>query len=132
MPLIETGVSGYICAAHRDARGRLHGHTYEVRAWFPAGRDAIDLQTHLAAALRVFDHKQLYEGLETGEALCSALAANLHEVTEIEISRPSERIYARWKAERIPTEGEAPKASSTSSTTPPSQPGMNRGHGDRS
>lgn len=96
--MTQTGVSGVICAAHRNERGILHGHTYEVRAWFPSGKDALELQKHLNAALRVFDHKELPEGLETGEALCSALSHNLQGVVEIEISRPLERIFARWRA----------------------------------
>ena len=96
--MTETGVSGFFCATHQDAQGREHGHTYEVRAWFPAGRDALEVQRHLNTALRVFDHKRLPAGLESGEALCGALANNLRGVTEIEISRPSERIFARWRA----------------------------------
>lgn len=93
-----TGVGGYFCAAHRDARGRMHGHTWEVTAFFPAGRDALELQTHLNAALRVFDHKELPDGLQSGEAIIGALRINMPTAVEISIARPVERIYARWTA----------------------------------
>lgn len=94
---VETGVGGFFCAAHRDARGRLHGHTWEVRAWFPEGRDAIELQKLLTATLRVVDHRELAEEMSSGEALLRVFSINMRDAVEIEISRPAERIYARYR-----------------------------------
>lgn len=95
--MTETGVGGVICAAHTDPQGRLHGHTYEVRAWFPAGADALELQARLNRALEPFDHAELQHELCRGEALCEAIAEQLPGAIEIEISRPLERIFARWR-----------------------------------
>jgi hypothetical protein len=98
MTRVLTGVGCIICAAHVDAGGRLHGHTYEVTAWFPRGDDAIDLQGLLKFAASQFDHCKLPPELSSGEALCVALASKLPNAVRIDVSRPAERIYARWEA----------------------------------
>lgn len=93
-----TGVGGIICAAHRDAQDRLHGHTYEVRAWFPAGDDALELQLRLKSVLALFCHQELLYELASGEGLCAAIAEQLPDAVGIEVDRPAERLFARWPA----------------------------------
>jgi 6-pyruvoyl-tetrahydropterin synthase len=97
MPAL-TGVSSHFCAAHRDRFGILHGHTWEVLAWFPAGEDALALKKRLEAVLADYDHTELPEDLSTAEAIADEISGDLPSVVEIEIRRPFERIYTRWTA----------------------------------
>jgi 6-pyruvoyl-tetrahydropterin synthase len=98
-----TGVGGIICAAHRDASGRLHGHTYEVTAWFPAGADALALQASLTRVVGLFDHDELLHELASGEGLCAAIAEQLPDAVQIDVSRHAERLFARWHRPDAPT-----------------------------
>lgn len=96
--MIQTGVSGVLSVAHHSKHGRLHGHTYEVKAWWPAdGTDALDRQDQLNRVLKLYDHRGLGSNESTGEQLAELIAGKLEGVDEIEISRPFERIYARWR-----------------------------------
>lgn len=97
--MILTGVSAHFCAAHRDpSQTIMHGHTWTVRAWWPAGDDARLLQSRLRAALMRFDHKEIPDELASGEAIASVLAGDLPGAVEIEVSREAEGIFARWAA----------------------------------
>ena len=94
----STGVGGIFSASHHTPEGVLHGHSYEVWAWFPAGRDARELQEQLGAVLDELDHQHLDDELAWGEALAEHIAARLPGCTEVEVRRPLERIGARWTA----------------------------------
>lgn len=94
--MTSIGVRSHFCAAHKDKRGRLHGHSYVVWAWFPAGRDLLDLKTHLDAAVRVFDHKELPDGLSLMEDMIGSLRINMPTATKIVIERPVEGLAAEW------------------------------------
>jgi len=90
-----TGVGWTFCASHRDPiRQELHGHSYEVIAWFKAGPDALVLQAKLRMALEAFDHKTLPDELTRAEALAGALM-HLLEAEGVEVNRPLERLYAK-------------------------------------
>jgi 6-pyruvoyl-tetrahydropterin synthase len=92
-----SGVGWYFSASHRDPiRQELHGHTYEVVAWFPADppRDALVLQQTLRSVLAVFDHTTLADCLGTAEVLAGAILASLDGCVRVTVSRPSERLYA--------------------------------------
>lgn len=94
-----TGVGCVFSAAHHPPEGGdLHGHSYEVVAWFEAGADARTLQAALAAAVEQLDHKVLPPELISGEAIAEHLGRALDGCVEFEIRRPLERIYARWRA----------------------------------
>lgn len=96
--LCQTGVGGFFCAAHRDRdTGQLHGHTWDVIAWFNSPKDAIALQGDLQAVLSAFDHQVLPDNLAWGEAIADAICGRLEGCVEVQISRPSERIYARCR-----------------------------------
>lgn len=88
-----TGVGGIICAAHKDQAGRLHGHTWEITAWWSGSPDAITKQVQLNTALMDFDHTQLDDDLGWGEQFGMFLLGYL-DCDKIEIARPLERIYA--------------------------------------
>ncbi|MGV7119606.1 hypothetical protein [Sphingopyxis sp. 550A] len=95
---ITTGVSTHICCAHTGSDGRLHGHTWIITAWFPAGQCALDLKSRLAEACAPFDHAEPLYDLSTGEGIVAALVEALPAAVLIEAARPPEGIYARWTA----------------------------------
>ena len=92
-----TGVGGIFSASHNSPEGVLHGHSYEVWAWFPQA-DARDLQERLNEVLAALDHSHLSDELAWGEALAEHLARQLPNCLEVEVRRPLERIGAKWKA----------------------------------
>lgn len=94
----STGVGGIFSASHDTPEGVLHGHSYEVWAWFPAGEDARDLQARLIEVLAELDHSHLPDELAWGEALAEHIAGRLPGAIEVEVRRPLERIGARWTA----------------------------------
>ena len=96
-----TGVGATFCAAHRGVvRTELHGHSYEVTAWWPSEphREAEALQYTLQTVLTGFDHKTLPDHLSTGEALAKAIMGIMSGCVGVDIARPLERIYARVRA----------------------------------
>lgn len=90
-----TGVGGVFSASHHSPEGVLHGHSYEVWAWFPQG-DARDVQDKLETVLARLDHTHLADELAWGEALAEHIALQLPGCREVEVRRPLERIGARW------------------------------------
>lgn len=94
-----TGVSGVISAAHYSREGNLHGHTWQVVAWFYAYGDVVvdaESRKHrLADYLAQFDHKVLPGELAWGENLAERIGVDLHAVA-VDVSRPLEGIYAKW------------------------------------
>lgn len=95
--MMQTGVSGVISVAHHDDHGRLHGHTYEIKAWWAAdGTDALERQDQLARVLKLYDHRGLGANERSGEQLARLIGEKL-ACEEVEVSRYGERIYARWR-----------------------------------
>jgi hypothetical protein len=67
---VTTFVDGWYCGAHRDQlTGKLHGHTWKVRAYF----DARVLQQTLQTVLKGFDHGELHDDMGTAEGMASTL-----------------------------------------------------------
>lgn len=98
MSEVRTGVGSIICAAHKSRDGRLHGHTWEVTAWWRyKGDNALELQGRLSDAVARFDHSLLPDDLAWGEAIARHIGEELGCVA-VDASRPAERIYARWEA----------------------------------
>lgn len=93
-----TGVGCVISVAHNSPEGVLHGHSYEITAWFKIFSDARVLQCQLIEAVRHLDHKRLPEELSLGEHLAEHIADRLHGCIAVDVNRPLERIYARWEA----------------------------------
>lgn len=91
-----TGVGGVFCASHNSPEGALHGHSYEVRAWFRKD-DARTLQADLAIVLGQLDHTHLPGEIAWAEDLAERIAHRLPGCVEVEISRPLERLFARWR-----------------------------------
>jgi 6-pyruvoyl-tetrahydropterin synthase len=95
-----TGIGGIFSASHNSPEGVLHGHSYEVWAWFPQA-DARELQERLNEVLAALDHSHLSDELAWGEALAEHLARQLPNCVEVEVRRPLERIGAKWTAREL-------------------------------
>lgn len=89
-----TGVSGVVSAAHRSRDGVMHGHTWEIVAWWPAGEDALVLRDRLDRYLAFFDHTVMGDEVAWGEAFARAIVLGLG-CHRVDIRRTLERIYAR-------------------------------------
>ncbi len=94
-----TGVSGHFCAAHRSPEGVLHGHTWQVTAWFetPTIADARCYKAELETLLRKWDHSELPGNITWGEDIAHAVGT-LANCVEVIVSRPAEGFFARWLA----------------------------------
>lgn len=93
-----TGVGAVLCVSHNDpVRKALHGHSYEVIAWFEhdSPRDALVLQKMLEGALTGFDHKTMPPNLSRAEDIAEAILGLLDSCISVEVNRPLERLYAR-------------------------------------
>ena len=94
---VLTGVSAVACASHMDADGRLHGHTWQITAWWLGQPDATAKQAELRNVLSTFDHAVLNEGVNTGEAIACEVLDSLN-CERVQVARPLEGIFAEvWK-----------------------------------
>lgn len=89
-----TWAGWHFSAAHSAAaRPILHGHSYEVRAFWPyEGQDAEDLQERLKAALATLDHQTLPPGLSRQEDIARHIGLLLPGCVRVDVSRPLERL----------------------------------------
>jgi len=101
---VEGFAEAHFSAAHREQGGkrRLHGHTYQVRAWW-TGRwgeqetpDAVERQRELRHLLRGLDHGDLDEVLDctTAESLSFWLITRLPWATKVRVWRGVEGLGA--------------------------------------
>lgn len=97
-----TGVGGVLSCAHPPVNadifgGELHGHSYEVTAWFTndCREDVRVYQAALNTLLAQWDHKTLPHELSTAEEI-ARVVGTLAKCVEVEVRRPLERIHARW------------------------------------
>lgn len=97
MPTL-TGAGAILCAAHRGADGRMHGHTWEIVAWWPAGGDALVLQDRLKRWVAQIDHDILPRDLSLAEQIAERVGHDL-ACAEVQVWRVGERLRARWMAE---------------------------------
>lgn len=96
----ESGVTVNFCAAHRSPEGVLHGHSYEVTAWFPNEdhRDARCMKAALVSLLSAWDHSELPDHLSWAEDI-AAVVGTLANCVAVEVRRPLEGFHGRWRAE---------------------------------
>lgn len=88
-----TGVGAVMSAAHRSKDGGMHGHTWEITAWWEDSPCAVEKQAELNDYLSVFDHTVLSDGVAWGEKLGETIIHGLGCV-RVDVCRPLERIYA--------------------------------------
>ncbi len=96
---VLTGASAIVSAAHRSRDGALHGHTWEVVAWWPEGECAVKKKAALTNYLSIFDHTVLGDETAWGEALATAILLGM-DCHKVEVRRPLEGLFAI--AERFP------------------------------
>lgn len=100
MPLYS-GVKEIICAAHKGLDGKLHGHTWEVVAWWRNDHHLIDADSRKAKLkefLRQFDHTELQHEFLWGEHIANHVGDHM-KCDIVEVRRELEGIYARWERE---------------------------------
>ena len=97
--MILSGVTGSFSASHHSPEGDLHGHSYQVTAWFrnEDHRDARCFKAALGVVLAQWDHTVLPPALAWGEDIARAVGT-LANCVEVEVSRPLEGFHARWRA----------------------------------
>lgn len=98
--MITTGVSGSFTASHRCVEVVPHSHRWEVLAWFAprARQDATVYRANLDRLLHAWDGGEMPPHLQYGEEIAEWVG-RLVGCVEVVVSRPDERIYARWTAE---------------------------------
>ncbi len=96
MPII--GVSGQFTATHVCVEESAHPHTWEVMAWFSVSdrTDARCYRASLDALLSAWDGGALPSDIEWGEDIARAVGT-LVNCVEVIVSRPDERIHAKWR-----------------------------------
>ena len=95
---VLTGATAFISAAHRNLNGEVHGHTWEVKAWWQNVPCAVEKQATLRNYLSIFDHTMLGDDQAWGEALGKAILHGL-DCVKVEVSRPLEGLFASIEME---------------------------------
>jgi 6-pyruvoyl-tetrahydropterin synthase len=90
---ILTGVTAVFSAAHRSREGVLHGHTWQITAWWDNEPDAVEKQRALREYLTIFDHTVLADGVAWGECLARTILYGM-KCCKVEVSRPLEGLFA--------------------------------------
>ena len=89
------GVKEVISVAHRPlGGGPLHGHSYEIVAWFDGGQDAVPLKAALKAVLAELDHADMPNDLSRAEDMGAWIGARLPGCKVVDVNRPLEGFYA--------------------------------------
>lgn len=95
---ILTGVGAHLSAAHYSRDGKLHGHTWEIVAWWSDAPCAISKQIELNDLLSKYDHEILPNNLAWGEDMAAWILGEL-DCRAVDISRSLERIFVRVEKE---------------------------------
>lgn len=90
---VLTGVNAVFSAAHRSREGVLHGHTWQITAWWENEPDAVEKQRALREYLTVFDHTVLADGVAWAECLARTILYGM-KCCKVEVSRPLEGLFA--------------------------------------
>jgi 6-pyruvoyl-tetrahydropterin synthase len=93
--MILTWADAHFCAAHRSDDGRLHGHTWRVRGYWIAGRDASEHARTLGWVLRAFDHGELPAELRWAEDIASYVGERAR-CERVDVWREVEGFGATW------------------------------------
>jgi len=89
----------HLSSAHRNAAGKLHGHTWRVRAFWPHdGTDVLERQRLLRKWASALDHRELPAHLTLSEDLAGHLGAAV-KACRVEVWREAEGLGAVWIAQ---------------------------------
>lgn len=88
----------HFCAAHTGDDGRLHGHTWRVRAyWDYRGQSIVNQKSRLIEALAGLDHAELPATLRRAEDLAQEIGSRVL-ACRVEVWREPEGVGAEWFA----------------------------------
>jgi hypothetical protein len=92
-----SGVGFVLSVGHNSPEGVPHGHSYDVTVWYRCGHDARALQRQAETVRQQLDDRMLPDELRFGEDLAEHIGNQLPGCVAVDVSRPLERIYARWE-----------------------------------
>lgn len=96
---VQTGAEGVLSVAHYAPDGRLHGHTYIVRAWWDNEPCAVESQERLKAWLGKFDHGCLPLNMSRAERIGEQCLMALG-CCRVEVMRHGEGVFAQITYEK--------------------------------
>jgi 6-pyruvoyl-tetrahydropterin synthase len=88
---IEVAATTNLECGHRDPDGRIHGHSYIVEVWWPAGADLPALAAELRALASGVDHTMLEDSIGSPlmEAVAAWFLARVPDATRVIVRRPT-------------------------------------------
>lgn len=89
-----TGAGAILQVAHYAPDLTLHGHTYEIIAWWEGEPCALEMQNKLIKWINKFDHALLPRNMSRAEEIARQCKTALG-CYSVDVNRPLERIYAR-------------------------------------
>jgi 6-pyruvoyl-tetrahydropterin synthase len=100
-PRIEVAVSTNLECAHRDPDGRIHGHSYMVEVWTPAGADLPALAAQVHALASGVDHTMLKDSIGSPrmEGVAAWFLARVPGATRVIVRRPTLGFAAEARSE---------------------------------
>ena len=89
--MIEVAVTANVECGHRDEIGRVHGHSYVVEVWFPAGPDFVVLNAFVRDVAAGVDHSMLEDtvGSSRMEDLADWFLRQISTATRVIVRRPT-------------------------------------------
>ncbi len=90
---VLTGAQGILSVAHKGTDGRMHGHTYTVRAWWTGEPCAVESKAKLAQWLGKFDHGCLPPNMSRAERIGEQCLLAL-SCERVEVLREAEGVFA--------------------------------------
>lgn len=94
-----TGAEAVLSAAHTGPDGRLHGHTWTVKAWWAGEPCVVEMQGKIRDWLSKFDHGVLPPNMGRGEAIATQAMMALG-CEEVEVSRSAEGLFSKVRMKR--------------------------------
>ena len=86
----------HISSAHADNRGRIHGHTWAIRAYWPNdGESVLKKQENLYAMASDLDHCILPKHLTRAEEIAEYIGQKVNAI-RVDVWREAEGVGACW------------------------------------
>jgi 6-pyruvoyl-tetrahydropterin synthase len=89
--IVEVAVTANVECGHVDAMGRVHGHSYVVEVWSPAGPDLVTLHAFVHGVASSVDHSMLEDsvGSPKMEDLATHFLLKVPTATRVVVRRPT-------------------------------------------
>ena len=89
-PRIEVAVTANLECGHRDPDGRIHGHSYIVEVWTPAGAALPTLAAQVRELASGVDHTMLEDSVGSRmEDVAAWFLARVPDATRVIVRRPT-------------------------------------------